>query len=292
MTRDKQQTMIDHELKTCCESDCQIDDEMVSLSNGVSLRLITFRPVQKSHLPSVVFIAGWVSRIESWQNVLREMTKDFVVYYVETREKNSSKVPKNANFNVNIIGDDIIQLIDILGLQEKQYLLFGSSLGATVIIECYSRLKLKPCCLTLVAPNAEFRMPIIWKLIITFFYPPFYFILKPWVKWYLRCFRLNIKKDSAQYEKYCRALDGADPFKLKPAALAFSRYQIWNVLSLIDTPVLLIGGSHDKLHEPENLRRITEILPVVQYVDLEINSRTHTAEVVTVLRQFIHQWAS
>jgi len=279
--------MQEDDLNSCCAPDCNVDDTLISLANGVSLRLITFRPGHKSPLPAVVFVAGWISRIESWQKVLREMTRDFVVYYIETREKISSKVPENANFDVNTIGDDIVQSIEHLRLEENRYLLFGSSLGATVIVDMYSRLSIKPCCLVLVAPNAEFRMPLIWKIIIILFYPPFYILLKPWVKWYLRRFRLNVKKDAAQYAKYCRALDGADPYKLKPAALSFSRYQIWDMLQVIDSPVLIVGGSHDKLHDPENLKRMTALLSSSSYVDLETNSRTHTAEVVEVTRRFL-----
>ena len=37
------------------------------------------------------------------------------------------------------------------------------------------------------------------------------------VKWYLGKFRLDLENDMAQYEKYCNALDAADPRKLKPA---------------------------------------------------------------------------
>jgi len=277
-------------LKDCCTPGCTIREERILLSNGVTLTLITFMPSRKSELPAVVFVAGWVSRIEGWQDVLRDMTRDFPVYYIETREKHSSSVPRGAKFDVYSIGEDIVQVIDQLQLKENQYLLFGSSLGATVIMDCFSRLPVKPLSLVLVAPNAEFHIPLIWKVIITLFYPPLYFLLKPWIKWHLKIFRLNVKKDQAQYEKYCRTLDGADPGKLKLAARAFSKYQIWEVLHVIDVPVLLIGGSHDRLHEPENLKRMTEMLSRVSYIDLETNTRTHSPEVIQVMKQFLHEF--
>ncbi|MBN2103606.1 alpha/beta hydrolase [bacterium] len=274
-------------LKKFCAPGCEIHDEQIALSNGVSLTMMTFLPSRRQGFPAVVFVAGWVSRIEGWEHVLRDMTRDFPVYYIETREKISSRVPRGAKFDVYAIGDDIVQAVDQLDLQDNQYLLFGSSLGATVIMDCYARLKTKPCCLALVAPNAEFRIPFLWKVIIALFYPPFYFLLKPWIKWHLKYFRLNVKKDWAQYEKYCRTLDCADPKKLKSAAQAFSKYRIWEALKTIDAPVLLIGGSHDKLHEPENLKRMTEKLAIIKYVDLETNARTHSAEVVEAIREFI-----
>lgn len=268
---------------------CIITDEYLDISSGVRLRLITFVPVEPSRRPPVVFVAGWVSEIEAWQHVLEKMTEEFIVYYIETREKISSKLDAGARYDVNAIGDDIIQLVRRLRFKDRHFILFGSSLGATVILDCYNRLESKPSHLILVSPNAEFRMPLIWKAIITLFYPPFYFLLKPWVKWYLKVFRLDAGKDMAQYEKYCRALDGADPRKLKPAALAFSKYEIWPVLASVDAPVLICGGSHDKLHEPENLKRMIKILRHAEYIDLKTNTRTHSAEVLSEMNRFIEK---
>ncbi len=280
------QTLPEENISDYGHPDCRVTEERVALNGEVELRLIRFEPSVKSGHPSVLFVPGWVSRMESWQHVLREMSRDFEVFYIETREKITSKVPQKAGFDVQTIGDDLVRLIQMLGLKAQNYLMFGSSLGATVILDCYARLTEKPGGLVLVAPNAEFRMPFVWKIIIRGFYPPLYFLLKPWIKWYLRIFRLNVKKDRAQYEKYCRALDGADPYKLKSAALAFSKYKVWSSLRWVDCPVLVIGGSHDKLHEPENLKRMAEELPRAEYMDMETNARTHTAEIVGILRRF------
>jgi pimeloyl-ACP methyl ester carboxylesterase len=268
---------------------CTVEDGYQDISSDVSLRLITFTPVGSSNRPSVVFVAGWVSQIEGWTEVLKEMTREFIVYYIETREKVSSKLSGNPRFDVNTIGDDLVQLVRRLRLKDRRFMMFGSSLGATVILDCYKRLESKPSHLILIAPNAEFRMPPIWKIIILLFYPPLYFLIKPWIKWYLKLFRMNVKKDTAQYEKYCRALDGADPRKLKPAALAFSKYKIWPVLKTVDVPVLICGGSQDKLHEPENLKQMVENLLQAEYIDLETNTRTHSGEVVRAMICFIEK---
>ena len=260
---------------------------MIRISSSVHLRLITFNPPKLGHTMPVLFVAGWVSQIEGWIDVLTEMTKDHVVYYIETREKNSSVLQKRAKFDITAIGDDIVMLVDQLKLKADRYVLFGSSLGATVILDCFSRLKSKPRCLILIGPNAEFRIPWFWKCVIIAFYPPLYFLLKPVIKWYLKHFRLNVQKDRSQYEKYARALDAADPWKLKGAAIPFSKYKVWDALTKIHAPTLIIGGSQDKLHEPESLKRLVEMLPQSEYVDLETNRRTHTAEVVHSMKKLI-----
>lgn len=267
----------------------KISVEMLSVAPGVSLRLITFKHPDPLRM-KILFIAGWVSLIEGWREVLREMTKDFTVYYLETREKISSQIEGKVPFTVGAMGSDLVTAINLLDLSDESYIFFGSSLGATTILDCSRFVSRKPVCLVLIAPNAVFRVPLIWRMIVQSFYPPLYALIKPSVKWYLRTFRLDLESDYEQYEKYCRALDAGDPAKLKPAVLALAKYEIWDILGQVPYPTLVIGASKDKLHEPENLKRIVKMLPKASYVDLETNKKTHSREMVGEIRRFYQNW--
>ncbi|HDQ45422.1 MAG TPA: hypothetical protein ENN17_08005 [bacterium] len=267
---------------------CGITDRMIEVSGGVSLRVISFLPTQETARPPVVFVAGWISRIESWREVLHEMSRDFPIHYIETREKVSSRIRGRAAFTVDVLGQDLVRIVHHLGLNHD-YILFGSSLGATVILDCYRKLTDSPRCLILIGPNAEFHVPLFWKAVVLCFYPCFYFLLRPVIKWYLRTFRMRVDADYAQYEKYGRALDAADPFKLKKAAMAFWKYRVWDILHTVRAPVLILGGSSDKLHEPENLRQMAEILPDARYLDLGTNRETHSFRVVGIVRAFLDE---
>lgn len=281
------EVMDPNDIQSFCSPGARASEQMIALSEGVRLRLVTFEPAEDRGHPAIVFVPGWISQLEGWRDVLVEMTRQFRVFLIETREKISSQIDRNAAYSVESIGDDIIHLISKLDLKDGSYLLFGSSLGATVIMDCYHRIPEKPECIAVVAPNAVFHVPGYWKLIIYLFYPRCYLILKPAIKWYLKHFRLNVEADYDQYQKYCRALDAADPFKLKKAAMAFWKYTIWDRLGAIDRPALVIGASEDKLHEPENLNRMVEMLPDAYYKDMGTNKSTHTASVVDVLRSFL-----
>jgi len=267
----------------------EIRDELIQVDPQVELRVVTFIPGHLAEKPDVVFVAGWVSQMEAWTAVLREMTRDFRVIYMETREKISSQIQGKVNFNVESIGKDIVNLVEYFDLKENQYILFGSSLGATAIMDCVRFLNQKPLCLVLVGPNAVFRVPVIGKYIIKAFPPVFYLLIKPVVKWYLRHFRLDLKNDYAQYEKYSRALDAADPWKLKPAVLALSQYEIWPYLSFVECPTLILGAEKDKLHEPENLRKIVHSLSDCTYVDMHTNQGTHSAQVVVHINDYLQR---
>ena len=272
-----------------CTEGASFNEVMISVSNDVSLRVFTFTPAVQRENPVVVFVAGWISLMSGWKKVLREMTKDFQVYYIETREKISSRIQGKVEYSAETIGQDIVSLISHFNLKNRDYILFGSSLGATVILDCCRFLKSIPLCLVLVGPNAEFRVPKIWKGVVRLFYPPLYLLIKPSVKWHLRTFRMDVDSDPAQYQKYCKALDSADPWKLKKAAMSLWNFEVWDLLEDIECPTLIIGASKDKLHEPENLRKMVSMMKHATYLDLETNQLTHSEGMVEAMRKYISQ---
>ena len=103
-------------LSEYCAPGTRIKEEMIAVSESVSLRVITFIPKEETNNPAVLFIAGWISLIKGWKFVLKEMTKDFPVFYVETREKISSRVKGKVDYGVEEIGQDILALISHLNL--------------------------------------------------------------------------------------------------------------------------------------------------------------------------------
>ena len=261
------------------------------VSDQVSLKVTTFIPKGKSDNPAVFFVPGWVSLVESWKDVLLEMTRDFKIYYVESREKISSHVNGKVEYGVEAISNDIAVLAETFDLQAHNYILFGSSLGATAILESCRDLSVVPKCLVLVAPNALFRVPKTWVGIVRCFYPPAYSLLKPSVKWYLKNFRMGVDEDPAQYSKYSQALDEADPWKLRKGVLDLYKYEVWDILPDIEYPALIIGASKDSLHEPENLQRMVREMKNAKYLDMETNKKSHTAEVVHEIRSYLKELA-
>ncbi len=274
-------------LSEFCAQGATYKEQMIPVAENVSLRVRTFTPSEDHNNTPVVLVAGWITLISAWKIVLREMTKDFTVYYIETREKISSQVTGKVEYGVEDIGRDIVALISHFDLKDKGYILFGSSLGASAILDCCRFLDQAPLCLVLIGPNAVFRVPRFGKIIIRFFPPRLYLIIKPVVKWYLKTFRLDIKSDYEQYEKYCGNIDNADPWKLKKAVMKLWNWEVWGLLKDIEYPTLIVGASKDSLHEPENLKKIVSMLKNSTYIDLETNKGTHSEVMVEKVRQCI-----
>ena len=89
-------------------------EEMVAVQPRVSLEVITFQPSGKPKNSDVLFVAGWISRIQGWRDVLLEMTRDTRVIYVETREKISARVRGGADYGVQAISSDLVAIVNLL----------------------------------------------------------------------------------------------------------------------------------------------------------------------------------
>ncbi len=274
------------DLKAYCADGATVEPIKCSVDHDVILQAYRFEPPQPSNM-TVYFVPGWISRMAGWKTVLREMTKRWSVFYLETREKNSAEIDDSASFGADALAQDLIQISEQMKLDPEKTLWFGSSLGATAILEVMHHLKKPPFALGLVGPNAEFRIPLWGKALIACFPTGLYAGFKPFVKWYLRTFRLDVEHDRAQYEKYSVALDEANPTRLKRGARELGRYTVWDRLPDISIPVLIFGGANDVMHEPGNLKIMESMLPNARYIDMGTNSDTHSEAMVQKLEQFV-----
>jgi len=261
----------------------------VSGFDGVELFEVHFTPSRPSPFPPVIFLAGWGSLIYSWEIVLKEMTKNFEVYYVETREKGSAIHNSERVLSIESLGSDLVYVLKHHGLEEQAYIMFGSSLGATVILDSMSRNEIDPSLAVLIGPNAEFNAPKIWLWIARITPPFLYHLVKPAAKWYMKKKYLDMDADPKQYDKYARSLDEANPARLRRSALQFSKYKIWDRLSKIHQNVLIFTGSKDIMHEYNSTLKMAESLSNCDLVDMETNARTHSVEMVNQMRSHLKE---
>lgn len=263
----------------------KFNDRYSSLPNGISLRVVSFYPKDSKNYPPVVLIPGHASVMESFRDIIRYLTKIFIVHYVETREKNSSKMNGVKDFGIDAIGNDISFVTSLLGLKDCEYIIVGASLGATAVIGAYRYFKERPGGLILLEPNASFNIPW-WSIPFIFLSSYFYWALKPIAKLYIKHTRVNLQEDYEMYRISSRALDAADPYKLKKSVLALTRYDIWDYVKTIEGPTLIIGASKNSFHKHEDIVKMTTNLKNCTFIDLETSERTHSEEVVEIIKWF------
>lgn len=281
------------EFSKCCASGASLEVKMLethrkeSPFSRVSLCIASFKPPESSSKLQIVFVPGWITRVQVWKKVLLELTKEFTVHYVETREKSSASIEGEVGFKLEDFGRDIAELVNLLNLEDGKFVLMGSSLGANAIINGCVFLEKKPAAIVLIAPNAEYNFPLIMQYVCRAFPPGLFIIAKPLIKLYLRTFLVDVDKDFEQYEKYCANVEVANPWRMKKTGVELWAWKAWDFLRNISIPALIIGASEDKMHEPEYFHKMASLLKYGSYTELKTNKEAHGPKLVKAFKEYL-----
>ncbi len=267
-----------------------VTQRTLCLPDEVKLKIFDFEPANSGSGPDpdpgaekgiIVFVAGWVSLMEGWKDVLARLAPKYRILYVETREKRSAELPDNKPIDMSIeqMSRDLDVLVREMIPQGQPFYFAGSSMGATVILD-YLAAKRRPSVNAfLISPICEFPFPAWIRFIIKFFPALLYPVVKPLFKAYLSHVKLDRKKEPAQVEKYCGTIDAAEPVRLKANASAIQNYTLWDKLPDVTSQVLLIGAETDTLHGIDTLKKMVDVMPISHFKLMKSNKETHSAEV-------------
>jgi len=263
----------------CTDPDVRVEEDYVVVSDGVALRTIDFiPPCDTPERPVVVFIAGWISLIDGWKNVLKKLTPCYRTLYVETREKVSARLPERAHvdFSMPRMSLDIGEILECKVVPGKRFCFAGSSLGSTVILDYLSMGLRQSEQSFIIAPICELVYPFWLPLLLRPLPPSLYTAIKPPLKWYLRNIRLDKHKEPEQVKKYEGTLDAAEPRRLKANAFAIKDYSLWNKLPDVRSPVLIVGAQSDALHGLDVMNRMVSLMPDADMEMMSSNRETHS----------------
>lgn len=261
--------------------------QMLRLTDQVSLRLLCYTPANEAGNVPVVLITGLATEVKSFGNIIYEFSRDFPVYYIETRDKSSSFVHEKVRYDIESMGNDVAEIIRQLGFSSGKFVMVGYSFGAAVIAAGFRHFGAIPHSVVFIEPTPAFHYPK-WSIkLIKWYGKPLYQFIMPFAKWYLRNIVINKKEDYEMATITSNSLSHANPDKLRNTVLAIAGYEVWDKLDSISCPALIIGTSKDRLHNREEIRRMVSSIKNSSYIDLENNLRTHSAETAKIIRTFI-----
>ena len=268
----------------------RFSEHRVKVEEGVSLRVLQWRPETDSGADPIYFVAGWISLLQGWRPLLEMMVPRRRVVYVETREKSSAEIDRSRfrveSFRISRLADDLAAVAEDFGLDDGSAVLFGSSMGSNAILEVLKNDRVRARGAFLIGPNAEFRFPVWGRIAVHILPAAVIRPLKGFVIWYLRRFRVNSSHDPEQMARYERTVRAADPLRLKLSARAVLDYSALPGLETISTPVAVAYASSDVLHGEEEVRRIVDAMPYGRAVCCPSNTYMHTAAVIQDLDRF------
>jgi pimeloyl-ACP methyl ester carboxylesterase len=267
----------------------RFDRHLIDVDDGVSVRVLHWRPEGRLERPTVMFVAGWISILDGWLEVLREMAPTREVVYVETREKSTARWGRRMtadDFRPPRLADDIRAAWRAFDVVDGS-VLFGSSLGANAILEALKGDASVPAGAAFcICPNVRFPIPW-WGHGVLRIPPSAYRMALAPVIWYLRRYRVNARHDPAQMRRYERTLQAAEPVRLRLSARAVVGYDARPGLDTVTVPVALAYAESDTLHGGDQVRELAACIPRAETIGCESNTAMHRAEVVQVLDAFV-----
>ena len=263
-------------------------ERWVPTAPGVALRLLQWTPRRESS-PPLLLVPGWISGIGSWTAVLEAVIPDRRVVVVETRDKPSARFERRLRvreMGIPAFAEDLLAAARASGIAGPDTVAFGSSLGATAILEAMKNDRLPVGGAFLVGPNARFRTPW-WGRPLLLLPPAVYRVARHLAVLYIERFRLDREKEPEQAARYRNAILGAEPRRLMLSARALADYTVWDRLETVARPVAVAWAPTDRLHEADAIRRIVETLPDARPIPCPSNRFMHSREIVPHLDRFV-----
>ncbi len=265
-------------------------ERWLSVDEGVELRVLEWSEAGCDGRRPVIFVAGWVSVMEGWTSVLERLGQVRPVVYVETREKRSARLGRRRlrpdEFTVPRLAMDLVHVADGLDIDCSRAIWFGSSMGANAILEALKGGRLPARGAFLVGPNAGFAIPW-WGRPLLWSPSGLYHVIKYFVIWYLRHFRVDERAEPEQMLRYERTLLAADPLRLKLSARAVARFDARPGLETISTPVTIAYASTDRLHGENDVDTIVAAVSTARALRCPSNGYMHDPRIVDDLEAFI-----
>ena len=259
----------------------------VETEPGVSLRLLQVPCRARHPRGRILFVAGWMSFPDSWRMVLEALRESHEVYYLESREKNSSRVPRDARFRIQELVDDYRAVARELEVGSGGLDVVASSVGAATVIRGFGA-GVRPRRIALVSPVLRPEVPSVLPPLLSIARGPFYPVVRSLASWWYGLFIYRVSRDEFQNSRFRAVLDGAEPWKvLRGASDIFGLKIRMDEVGQVDVPALVLAASRDPQHRADHVAAIAERLPRGRCIDLERFRRTHSRAAGRAIADFL-----
>ncbi|MBD3192470.1 MAG: hypothetical protein GF308_17660 [Candidatus Heimdallarchaeota archaeon] len=234
------------------------DIQYVPVDNG-EIRVVHANPESPVGQRPIVFVPGWGTTIKTFKDFYGILKGKVELFYVETREKGSSKITiRKADMSIHQKAKDIQNIINHFELNKRDFVLMAPCWGGTIILQGLLDK-------TITAPTYVVFDPMHYFWYNNFFMRYFVPVLPASVvylmKPILKFFALRGMKAKVQRQRTETLIDAAAPRKWKKAALANLDLELFGKLSAIEEEVFVFNGTTDKIHDQQDYPLMAQEIP-------------------------------
>jgi len=228
------------------------------------LRVLHIKPKNPQSKRLLVFIPGWGGLVEGYTDFYEVIHNQLEFYFIETREKSSSKLDRRkAKMNMTQKAKDIQDIIKYLGIDKQDFTLFGTCWGGAIILHGLIKGLIKAPTIVANDPMHTLWFPKwLLKYIAPFIPVPIVKLLKPiFKKTQLRGMEEEVQRKRAE-----AFVDKADAWKWKKTAEAVKDFELIGRMSSIQEEVFITNGTTDKVHNQYTYPVMAKELPNGRFI--------------------------
>jgi pimeloyl-ACP methyl ester carboxylesterase len=224
------------------------------------IRVIHVKPEAPTGVRPIVLVPGWGSLPAGFNDFYSVLHRRVELYYIETREKRSSRLDRRkARLTMSRKARDIQAALDFLGLSRgRDFVLLGTCWGGALLFQGLLDNSLRAPTLVTLDPMHKLWYPQ-WVLrYVSPLLPACFFQL---IKPVLKKLALAGMKEQVQRRRAEAFIDGAEIWKWKRAAQSVWDFELFGNLHSLQEEVFVFNGTGDKIHDQRNYPRIARELP-------------------------------
>ena len=248
------------------------------------IRVFHSQPAGGSRRRPIVLVPGWGTIPQGFQSFYEAVHGQAELFYLETREKNSSRVRgRKPDMSIGRSARDIQAALEALGLAGRDFVLLGACWGASMILEGLMEGVLEAPTVILADP-----MHTLWfsKWVLRWISPMLPAAAVRLIRPVLRQAMLGDMEDTVQKQRTFAFVNSADIWKWKKSAEAAREFELYGRLAAVKGECFVINGTADKVHDQSHYPRIARELPGGRFLYVPVDESRRERMFAAVALQF------
>ncbi len=207
----------------------------------------------------VVFVSGWGTVPETFEDFFGAASPDTEIYHVESREKPSSRIERRAaRFDMDQYAADLRTVMHHLKLNGRDPVLMGTCFGSAIILHGLAAGVVDAPTVVCVDPMVRLWVPR-WLIVVAILIvPPFVLrILRP----PLRVLVLAGMREPVQRARTASFINSAVLWKWRKGAVYLRNWNFFAIAAQIRRRVYVMNASHDRFHNTDLFPEVARAVP-------------------------------
>ncbi|MBN1329257.1 MAG: hypothetical protein JXA54_07265 [Candidatus Heimdallarchaeota archaeon] len=231
----------------------------IPVNNG-EIRVFHHVPDKIEFKRPILFMPGYIAKPETWVDFHKPHHGLCEYYYLESREKASSKMRNRMKVKLTIkeSANDLVKAIEYLELNKRDYLLIATSYGGGIVFQALIDKQIDSPTIVVFDPIAQWVYTKKFTNFINMITPPFILgILRNLIaKIYLAKM-----ENQAQKKRFIAFAKGTDAWKFRKCTNQNKKFDIRDKLVEISNEIAIFHGPLDKYHPREAYYNFAKAIP-------------------------------